>query len=131
MNKMRKRTKIQRPENERRIPGDHRLRFYRDIKSGHPYMSISKNGNKYYGHDMTSHPSLKDNGSPRKKYVKMHRNPNPDDKRVSYYSRKIKRVINYGQRLRLHPKWRISYKDLKVLKMINKKKIKNVRRDNN
>ena len=131
MKKMRNRLKIQKAEYKRKIPGDHRLRFYRDSKSGHPYMSISKNGNKYYGHEMTSHPSVRESGKPRKKYVKMHKNPNPDDKRISYYNRNVKRIINIDFRLRFHPKWKIGSRDLKILKIIDKKKIKNVRRDNN
>lgn len=131
MKKMRNRSKIQKAEYKRKIPGDHKLRFYRDSKSGHPYMSISKNGNKYYGHEMTSHPSVRESGKPRKKYVKMHKNPNPDDKRISYYNMNVKRIINIDFRLRLHPKWKISSRDLKILKIIDKKKIKNVRRDNN
>ncbi len=131
MKKMRNRSKIQKAEYKRKIPGDHKLRFYRDSKSGHPYMSISKNGNKYYGHEMTSHPSVREGGKPRKKYVKMHKNPNPDDKRISYYNRNVKRIINIDFRLRLHPKWKIGSRDLRILKIIDKKKIKNVRRDNN
>ena len=135
MKKMRNRSKIRKQNNKQKIPGDHIIRFFRDAKSGHPYMSISKEGNKYYGHDMTSHPSLKDDGALRKKYQKFHRNPNPDDNKNSFYHRRIKKIINtkntYGYRLRLHPKWKISTRDLKILRNLDKRKIKNVRRDDN
>ena len=33
--------KIQRPYNKQKIPGDHRLRFYRDAKSGHPFQKTA------------------------------------------------------------------------------------------
>ena len=134
MKKMRKRSKTQKPENKKMIPGDHTIRFFRDMKSGHPYLSVSRAGDKYFGHDMTSHPSLKESGTPRMRYQKMHKNPNPDDKRTSYYNRRIKRVLSKGNhfsRLRLHPKWKISNRDLRVLRNIDKHKIKNVRRDDN
>lgn len=89
------RRKIQRPYNKQKIPGDYRLRFYRDAKSGHPFMSISKNCD---------------------------------------YHKSIKRIKNIethlGRRFRRNKNWTISKADLRILKRLDKKKIKNVRRAN-
>lgn len=124
-------TKKQKPWNRQKISGDHRIRFYRDAKSGHPFMSISRKNRAHYGHEMTTTPSLTINGKPRQNYVRFRSNPNRNDKRKSYYSRPIKRIknleTNLGFRLRRYKNWRLSRKDLKRLKKIDKKKIKNVR----
>ena len=69
--------KKEKPWFKKKIPGDHRLRFYHDLISRHPFMSISKNGNVYYGHEMTTHPSLTKAGKPRAGYIQFKRNPNP------------------------------------------------------
>ena len=80
---------------------------------------------------MTTSPSLDFKQRPRKNYIRLKFNPNKNDKRNSYYSRSIKRIKNkeshLGNRLRRYKNWRISRKDLKRLKKIDKKKIKNVR----
>ena len=75
---------------------------------------------------MTTTPSLTINGKPRQNYVRFRSNPNRNDKRKSYYSRPIKRIknleTNLGFRLRRYKNWRLSRKDLKRLKKIDKKK---------
>ena len=127
-----RRRKIQKPFNQMKVPGDHRLRFFRDAKSQHPFMSISIHSNFIYGHEMTTHPSLNQKGLPRNYYVKFRRNPNPNNKTLSYYHRSIRRIKNTytkkGYRFRRKTNWRISKKDLRILKRIDKKRIKNVRR---
>lgn len=132
MYKMRKRRKMQIPDVWKKVPGDHILRFYKDAKSGHPFLGISEFGKKIYGHEMTSHPALNAGGEAKKKYQRFHKNPNPNNKSNSYYSKKMKRLINtnnkYGLRLKLQKHWRIINRDLKILKNIDKKKTKNVRR---
>ena len=126
--------KLQKPFYQQKIPGDHKLRFFRDSKSGHPFLSISRKQSIYYGHEMTRRPSLNTAKNPREGYVKLRINPNKSDKSNSYYHKSIKRISNkaneQGDRLRRYKKWTISRKDLKTLKAVDKKKIKNVRRAN-
>ena len=83
----------------------------------------------YYGHEMTTHPSLRENGLPRKGYVRFRKNPNPNSKEKSYYHISIKRIIYVEKNGRFSPKrkWYISKRDLRRLKRIDYKKIKNVR----
>ena len=117
----------------KKIPGDHIVRFYYDKKSGHPFMSISLYKIIVYGHEMTTHPSRKENGLPRNGYVRFRKNPNPSSKEKSYYHRSIKRIENKEKHGRLSYKksWVISKRDLRRLKRIDQKKIKNVRCVNN
>ena len=126
-----KRTKYLKPTNKKRIAGDHILRFHFDQKSGHPFMSISKKGDYYYGHEMTSSPSLRESGEVRSKYVKFRTNPNRSQskRQKSYYRRRIKMNLYSptGGRLKPKQKWKISRFDLKKLKRLDKNKIKNVR----
>ena len=82
--KMTKR-KLQRPLSKQKIPGDHKLRFFRDAKSGHPFMSISKKQDTHFGHEMTRNPSLTQEKNPRSGYIKLKTNPNKNDKTKSYY----------------------------------------------
>ena len=128
------RRKIQRSYNKQKIPGDHRLRFYRDAKSGHPFMSISKNFNCHYGHEMTRNPSLTSGKSPRRGYQPFKKNPNTKDKTKSFYHKSIKRIkdveTHLGRRFRRYKNWIISKADLRIIKRLDKKKIKNVRRAN-
>ena len=126
-----KRTNYFKPTSQKRIAGDHILRFHYDQKSGHPFMSISKKGDYYYGHEMTSSPSLKESGEIRSKYIRFRKNPNgnqPKSQR-SYYRKRIKMNLYspVGGRLKLKKKWKIGKSDLKRLKRIDKYKIKNVR----
>ena len=124
--------KNEKPFSKQMIPGDHIVRFYRDAKSGHPFMSISKNINVYYGHEMTTHPSLTKHGTIREGYVRLRKNPRAHDKARSYYHKSIKRITNLHEgngKGRLSPRkhWRLSKRDLRRLKRIDKAKIKNVR----
>jgi len=128
--RIRKKYKIQKPWNKQMIPGDHKLAFYRDSKSGHPYMRISKHRNYYYGHEMTSHPSLRNNRTPRSGYISFRRNPNPTNKERSYYHKSIRRlmvVVNNANRFRAHITWAISKRDMKKLKRIDRKRIKSIK----
>ena len=125
---------VERATHLKKIPGDHMLRFYRDNKSSHPFMSISKNKNTHYGHEMTTHPSLNQKGLPRIGYIRFRKNPNPNNKNKSYYHKSIRKIkdtrTEKGLRLKRKKNWRIINKDLKRLKRIDKNKIKNVRRAN-
>lgn len=127
-----KRTKHLKPTYLKRIPGDHRLRFFLDIKSSHPFMCISIYKNTYYGHQMTTHPSLYSDGTVKRGYMRFKKNPNKKDKRFAYYEISIRRIVNTisdnGYRLKRRYTWVICKKDLKTLKQIDKKIIKNVRR---
>ena len=114
---------------DQKIPGDHIVRFYYDQKSKHPFMSISIHKTNAYGHEMTTHPSLNIHNLPREGYVRLRKNPNPNSKAKSYYHRSIKKIRNndHYHRLSRKPKWWISKRDLRRLKIIDYKKIKNVR----
>ena len=128
----RKRNKRQKIWFKAMIPGDHRVRFYRDAKSGHPFMGISKNNELHFGHEMTESPSLLKTGGIKNRYIRFRKNPNPNDKEKSYYRKAIKRIVNTTKgdipRLVKRKNWKITNHDLKVLKRIDKKRIKNVRR---
>lgn len=130
--KSRNKKKIQKPWNKQKIPGNHRIAFYRDKKSGHPYMRISRYGKYYYGHDMTTHPSLRTDKVPRRGYVRFRKNPNPSSKEKSYYHKSIRRLwvvnSNSGKRFDCKKDWVISNYDLRKLKRIDKKRIKNIRK---
>ena len=111
-----KRTKHLKPTYLKRIPGDHRIRFYIDLKSKHPFMCISIYCKTYYGHEMTSHPSLYKDGSVKVRFIRFKVNPNPKDKRKSFYKKSITRIsgpfIGKINRLAKKKNWRISKKDL-------------------
>ncbi len=121
--------KKEKPWFKKKIPGDHRVRFYHDSKNGHPFMSISKNGNFYYGHEMTTHPSLTKAGKPRAMYVQFKKNPMPARKTKSYYRKTVKKIYsrNCSKPRLSRRKWTLSKKDLKRLRRVDKNKIKNVR----
>ena len=74
---------------------------------------------------MTTHPSLRQNGSIKSGYVRFRRNPNPANKNKSYYHKSIKRIINTtnkkGKRLRMYKMWKISNADLRRLKRLDKR----------
>ena len=128
--KIRKKYKIQKPWNKQKIPGDHKLAFYRDNKSGHPYMRISEYGNYYYGHDLTSHPSLREDKRPRNGYIRFKRNPNPSSKERSYYHKSIRRLLSIDsynfKRFSPRKGWNIYRRDMRKLKKIDYRKIKNI-----
>ena len=132
MTKMRKRSKMQISDNRKMIPGNHIVKFYRDEKSGHPFMGISEFGTRVYGHEMTTHPARKNNKKPRAKYQMFHKNPSGDKETESFYKKTVKKIINevtvLGPLLKLKRLWKIGKRDLKILKNLDKKRIKNVRR---
>ena len=126
-----KRTKHLKTFNKKRIPGNHLVFFYYDYKTAHPFMCISNYNNYYYGHEMTTHPSLRQNGSIKSDYIRFRRNPNPTNKNKSYYHKSIKRIINTtnkkGKRLRMYKTWKISNTDLRRLKRLDKRKSPHIR----
>ena len=126
-----KRTKHLKAFNKKKVPGDHFVRFYYDYKTAHPFMCISNYKNYYFGHEMTTHPSLRKNGTIKSGYIRFRKNPNPESKNKSYYYKALKRILNSsnkkGKRLRLYKKWRILRSDLKRLKRLDKRKSPHIR----
>lgn len=121
--------KNQKPKNKQMIPGDHKLSFYIDEVSGHPFMRISKYKNRYYGHNVTDSPSRKKNGDVRSGYVRFRKNPKPKTKKVGYYRKKVDIIIqdpNKDDRLSLKRTWSISNRDLRRLRRQNKNRIKSI-----
>ena len=128
--KMRKKSKIERPYFMHKIGGDHIVRFYFDMRSGHPFMAITKEKDTISGHEMTTTPPLTKNNTIKSGYIRFRRKPNRHQQKKSYYKRRIKRRLQLSKssgRFKIQKNWAISRKDLKVLKNVDKKKIKNVR----
>lgn len=106
-------------------------KFYHNKASHHFFLGIAKRGVTLAGHDMTTHPSLTSSGRPKKKYLILHDNPNPNDKRKSYLDRKLRKNVKVcfddsgKKRLTIKKGWKLSKKDIKAIKKIDKKQIKN------
>ena len=107
------------------------IKFYHNLGSKHFFLSVARKGDTVAGHDMTTHPSLTNKGLPRKKYIKLFKNPNPKDQRDSYIDKKLRTNVrikfndSLKRRLRPKKKWKLSKKDKKRINKLDKKKLKN------
>ena len=110
---------------------DRQIKFYHNKGSMHFYLGVARKGDYIAGHDMTTHPSLTFNGTVRKKYLKLYKNPNPNDNRDSYIDKKLRSNVNVyfddsrRKRLKVKKKWKLSKKDKKRINHLDKNKIKN------
>ena len=79
---------------------------------------------------MTTHPSLTKDGKPRKKYLLLNQNPNRLDERLSYIDKKFRNDIQLRfadtlqRRLTIKKKWKLDKVSKKVIKKLDRKKIK-------
>ena len=125
--RIRKRRKIQRPTFLNKW--NRRITFYHNKSSRHFLLGIAKQGDYIAGHDMTTHPSLKKCLKPKKKYFRLSRNPNPNDERVSYVDRKLRKNIRFHfedsgkKRLTKKKNWKLSKRDKKRVRKIDYKKL--------
>ena len=78
---------------------------------------------------MTTHQSLTTSGNPKKKYIALSCNPNPNDSRKSYIDKKLRKNVNIHfedtMRKRLtHKKgWKLKRKDKKIINKLDKKQL--------
>lgn len=116
-----------------KIKGDHIIRFYFDNKSHHFFLSISKHDERVDGHSMTSHPSLRVDGSLRIKYLKLKHNPSPSSTFPSYLEKSLLRnidIVNKDGKKRMANKntWKLSQKDFKRIKALDRKRTKHLKK---
>ena len=80
---------------------------------------------------MTTHPTLNKNGKPKRRFLKLTKNPNPNDSRNSFIHRKLRKDVKIHfedtrqKRLALKRKWKLSKIDRKIIRKLDRKKIKN------
>ena len=97
--------------------------------SKHFLLGSAERGDYVAGHDLTTHPSLNKTGKPKRKYLELLKNPNPEDERVSYINKHLRKDVNKHfldtgrQRLTLKKKWRLSKKDRMHVRRIDRKKL--------
>ena len=103
--------------------------FYHNKGTLHFVLGVAKRGDYVAGHELTTHPSLNKNGKPKKKYILLQKNPNPGDVRNSYADKHLRKNIRvhfqdtWEKRLVIRKKWKLSKKDKKYIKKLDKKKI--------
>lgn len=106
------------------------FKFYHNKASNHFLLGVAKRGNTIAGHDMTTHPSLTKDGKPRKKYLLLNQNPNRLDERLSYIDKKFRNDVQLRfadtlqRRLTIKKKWKLDKASKKVIKKLDRKKIK-------
>ena len=116
MAKMRNSKKIERPLDERKWERENKI--YHSKGSEHFFYGTKRISDYIAGHDMTTHPSLTKNKKPRKRFMKLTTNPNPDDKRTSYLNRHLRVVKEHyedtgNKRLIRKKKWKVHKRDRK------------------
>ena len=127
MKKMRKRSKMQKVTLKQ--SWNKQIKFYHNKGSAHFYLGVGKKGDYVAGHDLTTHPSLNKKGQAKKKYLKLTKNPNPEDKRNSYVDKKLRKNVKIhfvdtnNKRLLQKRKWKLAKIDKKVIKKIDRNRI--------
>ena len=126
----------------RRIPKHFRLKglkgkkeniFYFDKKSGHPFISQSKDGSIIYGHRVTHSPSRSTGGLVKAKYHRFPSQTKPGDKRPSFFDGTLERIDNSPKEGkttgRLHKKaWVVSLSNKKALRKVEKARMQKARK---
>ena len=94
-------------------------------------LATAKRGDAVAGHDMTTHPSLrKKDNKPKKKYLELVKNPNPNDSEKSYIDRKLRKGIRIhfedskNRRLTRKKGWRLDPVSRKRIKKLDRGKMK-------
>ena len=119
--------KIQKPLSKQKW--NKRFKFYHNKGSGHFLLGVAERGDYAAGHDLTTHPSLTISGRPKRKYLRLNRNPNPEDSRTSYINKHLRKDIKKSfedtgkKKLTVKKKWKLSKKDKKRIKKIDRHKI--------
>ena len=119
--------KYQKPLNKQKW--NKQIKFYHNRTTQHFLLGVARRGDYVAGHDMTSHPLLTLNGKPKSKYLTLSKNPNPDDNRISYINKHIRKNIKihfddpYSKRLKIKKNWKLSKRDKEMIQKIDRKKI--------
>lgn len=127
MKKMRNRSKMQKPLLS--LKWNRQFKFFHNKGSSHFYLGVGKRGDLVAGHDLTTHPAVNQKRQVKKKYLKLAKNPNPEDKRTSYLDKKLRKNVRmhfedtYNKRLLLKKKWKLSKIDKRIIKKIDRKNI--------
>lgn len=127
--KIRNKEKIQKPIYRQKWKLQQK--FYHNKASQHFFIGTAKRGETLAGHDMTTHPSLTSLGRPKKKYIALSKNPNPNDSRGSYLDRKLRMNVRIyfedtrKKRLTIKKGWSLCKADIKRIKRIDKRQMKN------
>ena len=126
--KIRKRRKIQKPSYYSKW--NKKIDFYHNKTSQHFLLGVAKRGDFVAGHDMTTHPSLrKKDNKPKKKYLELVKNPNPNDSDRSYIDKKLRKNIKMhfedtkSKRLTRKKDWKLDPASRKRIKRLDKGKI--------
>ena len=105
------------------------IKIYHNKGSGHFLVGVASKALIVAGHDLTTHPDLYKNKEPKKRFLKLYKNPNPEDKRTSYLNKKLRTNLSIeftdtGKRkLTIKKKWKISKKDKSQINKIDRNKI--------
>ena len=119
--------KIQKPLSKQKW--NKQFKFYHNKGSEHFLLGVAERGGCAAGHDLTTHPSLNKNGKPKRKYLELTKNPNPEDSRVSYINRRLRKDVKRffedtgKKRLTVKKKWKLSKRDKKRIKKLDRKKL--------
>ena len=119
--------KIQKPLSKQKW--NKQIKIYHNKGSEHFLLGIAEKGDNVAGHDMTTNPSRRSNGKPRKKYLELLKNPNPEDSRKSYIDKKLRKNIRIHfdgsthKRLTRKKKWKLSKRDKKRISKLDRKKL--------
>ena len=88
---MSRKRKKQRPLSKQKW--NKQIKIYHNKGSEHFLLVVAERGDYVSGHDLTTHPILNIKGYPKKKYLKLHKNPNPKDPRDSYLNKHLRKNI--------------------------------------
>ena len=126
---IRKRRKMQRPIGY--CKWNKRIDFYHNQTSQHFLLGVARRGDFVAGHDMTTHPSLrKKDNKPKKKYLELANNPNPNDSNKSYIDKKLRKGIKIhfedsnNRRLTRKKNWKLDPISRIKLKRLDRGKLK-------
>ena len=123
-------TKMAKRKNEpitKKRKWNRQIKFYHNKGSGHFLLGIAEKGDYVAGHDLTTHPSLKKEGQPKNKYYQLNKNPNLEDKRISFINKRLRKDVrkhfpDTGRpRLTVKKKWKLSKRDKKKINKIDRR----------
>lgn len=115
------------------LPGKKENRFYIDEMSGHPFVSQSKHGVFFYGHNVTHSPLRNFDGSIKRKYRRFPRRIVPGDPRASYFDTTLFRINNAPKpgkttgRLK-RKNWRLSKANKEILRKVERERVKRAKK---
>ncbi len=131
--KSKKAKRVPRHFRQKGLKGKKENVFYFDVKSGHPFVSQSKDGSTVYGHNVTHSPSKNPDGSVKAKYRKFPSRIRKGDAKPSFFDSTLERIDNSpkpGKKNgRLQKKdWKVSNPNRKTLKKAEKSRLTRAKR---